>query len=80
MVRSLRRRSSSSSIKSSLSRSSKKDTASSAPKSLRERLSSALLGVKGASLKTSDEFDVNPMARLKLLIVSLLVVSGASSS
>lgn len=69
MVRSFRR-SSSSAIKSSLSRSANKAAPAPAqPKSLRERISSALIGVKGASLNASQEFEVNPMARLKLLIV-----------
>lgn len=40
------------------------------PKNLRERLSAALIGVKGASLNASQEFEINPMARLKLLVVS----------
>ncbi|GJE93713.1 3-hydroxy-3-methylglutaryl-coenzyme A reductase [Phanerochaete sordida] len=70
MVRSFRR-SSSSAIKSSLARSANKAAPAPAqPKSLRERISSALIGVKGASLNASQEFEVNPMARLKLLILA----------
>ena len=74
MVRSMRR-SSSSGIKSSMARSTfKPQAAPSEPKGLRERMSAALIGVKGASLNASQEFEVNPMARLKLLIVSALVM------
>ena len=41
---------------------------------VRERLSSALIGVKGASLHATQELEVNPMARLKLLIVRGVIV------
>lgn len=72
MVRSMRRPSPSG-IKSSLARSTPRPQAPPAqPTSLRERLSATLIGVKGASLNASQEFEVNPMARLKLLIVSQL--------
>jgi hypothetical protein len=58
----------------------KPEPASAVPRSLRERLSSALLGVKGASLNATQEFEINPMARLKLLIVSttILVIQKTS--
>ena len=76
MVRSLRR-SPSSSIKSSLARgASRTESAPATPKSLRERISSALIGVKGASLNASQEFEVNPMARLKLLVVRTIAPSA----
>ena len=39
------------------------------PKGLSERLSNALLGVKGSSLTRTYDFEENPMTRLKLLLV-----------
>lgn len=75
MVRSLSRsRSNSGVMKSALSRSTpiKKTTEPESPKSFGERWSSALLGVKGSSLTRNYEFEENPMARLKLLLVRRL--------
>ncbi|KAJ3537939.1 hypothetical protein NM688_g6593 [Phlebia brevispora] len=46
-----------------------KDAEPPAPKSLSERLSRAVFGIKGASLSRT-EFDENPMARLKLLLIA----------
>ena len=46
-----------------------KDAEPASPKSLSERLSNALLGVKGSSLTKNYDFDENPMSRLKLLLV-----------
>lgn len=46
-------------------------------KSLGERLSAYVLGVKGSSL-ASQEFGENPMARLKLLLVSIAFISHRS--
>ncbi len=73
MVRSLSRSRSSSGthLKSAISRSAPKpkDAELAAPKNLSERVYRALIGVKGSSLST-NEFEENPMARLKLLLVS----------
>ena len=43
-----------------------------ASKSFGERLFARVFGVKGSSLGPAQEFEENPMARLKLLLVSVL--------
>lgn len=40
------------------------------PKNVSERMFANVFGVKGSSLSPSKEFEENPMARLKLLMVS----------
>lgn len=41
------------------------------PKTLSEKWFVNVFGVKGSSLSPSKEFEENPMARLKLLLVSV---------
>ena len=73
MVRSISRSRSSSGVhlKSAIARPAPKikDLEPAAPKNASERLSRVLFGVKGSSL-SRNEFEENPMARLKLLLVS----------
>lgn len=78
MVRALRK-SNPSGMKSALARQPKAPVPA-APKTVGERVSSALIGVKGASLHPSQELEENPMTRLKLLIVSIFVLLPTSSS
>ena len=80
MVRALSRSRSNSGthMKSALARSPTKEAQPIKPKSLSERLSNTLLGVKGSSLSRTYDFDENPMTRLKLLLVRTTPLSQAN--
>ncbi len=63
------RSSSGSNMKSAMAKAEVKAVETMQPKNLSEKWFANIFGVKGSSLSPSKEFEENPMARLKLLLV-----------
>ena len=71
MVRAISRSRSNSGPKSAMAKTEVKAAEPMQPKTLSEKWFANVFGVKGSSLSPSKEFEENPMARLKLLLVSV---------